>query len=1170
MTKIQMNAMNIWHIARTELRSCVQKARTWLLIVVAVSVCITNWLILASTYVSNSLASPIVGALGPRYEIIQIAQPIVLWFAVGMVFLAFDVRARDVRERMFEVVNVRPVSNFELIAGRLLGVTLPLLVPAILLVAWFWFHGLLATHIEGGMGAAVESVSVLSFLTWDILPNLLLWGSLTMLFAVVLRNRMLTAITVLGMMAFYSALYAAMPLYLKTGLSPYSGEVLQASDLAPQFLSWDILFNRTGVVLLAFSFLVLAACLYPRLISPATKPKWLGAGVGLLLLGGSTLGGLGYAKILDLQRFEQWAAVHKAHQSQQQTDVDSIRGRVEIHPAKTIKLDLELVLTPQLEESSEVWLFALNPGYRIKQLAVDDEVLDQDDYEFADGLLRIPTQTMDTGGTVHLVAQGVPDPLFAYLDSALDWKTMEPTRAKRIAILGQRAYVFHPQFVALLSGVSWFPTAGAAYGRDILETHRRDFFHLDLEVSVPEDWLVAGPGARENVAGSDNRFRFNPSQPVPEFALITSKFARRAFTTHGIEFELLLSPQHTKNLSVLEPIVPALQEWVGNQIASLQDAGLNYPFGTLSFVEVPFPLRVYGGGWKMGSAYSSPGIHMIRESGFPIAQFERALPQAQAYVESYTQANSLDENETEEDVRARYLFDYVKNYFQNDMHGGSPMLSIGEQFLGYQAIPHGRGATALHAFVNLLMSHLALDGDGLFSIYLILDKYDSMYMRSNPDDYFARNFIAMTESALSTPAGWDLALRTSLANLDFETQPRVSGEVIALKCYALSRTLRELVPLQNISEFLRELIAQYRGHTYSPDAFFRIAQDRDIDFEFLVGDWLHSTDLSGFLTQEPVLELIPNGDGFDYQTSFLLRNNEPAPGVVSVSSYLVGERPVYLEGNWSDTVHVPGNTTVRIALHSTDQPVASISLYPHIDLHLGGALSLHTQYEDVSPPIGTPLPYVEEHHWVPAGNDAVIVDDLSEGFTIVNKREYRPPSDNPPFFAYFSFSGPDTFNPQFINGLPDLYEAFEFAKRGDYSIWFRSFDRTSYGKYSRSYAVNPMGGNDAHPQFTAQLPQAVRWNLEFHVPSTRRNKYPFRTGNLVGTLISTSPRKLGVHKFDIDVGQTHTAELDLSGAPLGWNKIGVFETSSQEVRVTVVEVTDGVAIADAVRWTPVE
>ena len=509
--------------------------------------------------------------------IVQLAQPIVLWFAFGIIFLAFDVRYGDIRDRIFEVVDTRPITNFELLAGRLLGTTLPLLVSAVVIVVAILLHGWLAQVLGWELGAVVEPVSVFSFLTWDIVPNLLLWGSLTMLLSVILRSRLVVAFTVLGIMAFYLTFHAAMPLYFKTGLSTYSGVAFLASDIAPQFLSWDILINRTGVLILASSLLLLGACMYPRLISPNVRPLWVGAALSVFLVGVLTLGGLGYSKILDLQRVEQWAGVHKELQFNQQTDIDSITGSVEIRPRRVIKLNLNLVMAPLSDENSDDWLFSLNPGYRIDHIAIDDEVIDDNDYSFKDGILRIPSMNSDSGSTLHLVAQGVPDPLFAYLDSALDWKTMEPTQAKRIALLGQRPYVFHPQFVALLPGVSWFPTAGAAYGKHVFETYKRDFFDLDLEVSVPNDWIVAGPGTRERVDEEGTRFRFNPSQPVPEFALIASRFERRSFETRGIEFELLLSPKHTKNLSVLASAVPALQEWVAKQIDSLEEGGLRYP-----------------------------------------------------------------------------------------------------------------------------------------------------------------------------------------------------------------------------------------------------------------------------------------------------------------------------------------------------------------------------------------------------------------------------------------------------------------------------------------------------------------------------------------------------------------------------------------------------------------
>lgn len=55
-------------------------------------------------------------------------------------------------------------------------------------------------------------------------------------------------------------------------------------------------------------------------------------------------------------------------------------------------------MAPQPAENLEAWLFSLNPGYRIDRIAVVDEVMDDDDYEFKDGILRIPTAKSGESG----------------------------------------------------------------------------------------------------------------------------------------------------------------------------------------------------------------------------------------------------------------------------------------------------------------------------------------------------------------------------------------------------------------------------------------------------------------------------------------------------------------------------------------------------------------------------------------------------------------------------------------------------------------------------------------------------------------------------------------------------------------------------------------------------
>ena len=206
---------------------------------------------------------------------------------------------------------------------------------------------------------------------------------------------------------------------------------------------------------------------------------------------------------------------------------------------------------------------------------------------------------------------------------------------------------------------------------------------MDIEVEVPSGWLVAGPGTRRLVEeGKTTSFRFSPSIPIPEVALAGSEFVQRSLTVSGTNFELLLNKKHTRNLEVLEPMVPALEEWIEDRLAELNKVGLDYPFETLTFVEVPVSLRVFGGGWRMDTVFSPPGIQMLRESGFPTARFDNSV-------------KGVGEKVQDEDDKAQYFLWLVGTFFENDYQGGNPFISLSKNLVNYQTMPEGPGATAL-------------------------------------------------------------------------------------------------------------------------------------------------------------------------------------------------------------------------------------------------------------------------------------------------------------------------------------------------------------------------------------------------------------------------------------------------------------------------------------------
>ena len=1146
--------MMLWNLALAEFRTCRRMIRTWVFIAIATSACLAQWTRISQEYAYDSTKSASYGVMGPRFMLLDLALPIVVCFAAGILFLAFDFRSRDVRNRMFETLESRPFSNVELLFGRLFGTVLVLFIPAIAIVLFIVVYSILTDQ----SGGALEPISAIAFVTWDIIPNLFLWGSLTVLLSVVLRFRLLVVLAVLGLLLLYHRFNATMPFFLMSSLSTYTQSGLSPSEIAPQFATWDIVLNRLTIVFIGITFLTLAAGLHPRIAGKPTRNRMVTSGICALTVAVLAVAGLIAAKVSDQNQVKRWTSLHHGHRVHSETDIDSINGIVDIHPGRVVHLDLSISIAPTGAKGDR-WLLSLNPGYKLSHISVDGEAISN--YQFEDGLLSIPSpRTSDVPSRVHLVASGVPNPLFAYLDTSLDPSTLHPAEFRRLLRLGKKPYVFQSQYFAMMPGVSWFPASGSAYGRGTLESRPTDYFDLDIEVSVPRDWLVAGPGTRQEIEQEGRaRYRFNPQSPIPEFALVGSRFERRAFEAAGIEFELLLSEKHTDNFYTLEGIAPAFKEWVHELVTDLNRYGLEYPFGTLSFVEVPVSMRVYGGGWQMDSVYSPPGIQMVRESGFPIVDFGRAIEAAGEQAEG------------SQDLVEDYMVGLLRNYFLNDLYGNNPLLGLAKQFVNYQTAPVGYGATALNFVSNELVSKMAVDNESFFSVRATLTPDSGMThaTEANPNGFFARYFFHYKRAFyVDTPSAWELALSTSLADLDYDSPSSEELQALMVKSLGLSRSVHALHSKREIGEFLYELVSRFRGRSYSPQEFFDLALANGIDFNSLLGDWLYTTDLPGLTVLDPKVELVPNGEGGAplFQSSFTIRNGRPTPGVTPVYYEGIGERHGSRDEPQSEPIHISGNTDVRVALH-TKTPLSRVTLRPHLALNRVRMPFYFPNSEGLEFDANTPiLPYVSEIAWGEEPSNSIVVDDLDPGFSVINGEDYT--QDNKSNWWVSHFLGVEKFKHSLSYGLPTRLGMDDFPRVRNLPQWERDqYCPTCYGEYYATYTVSPYGFDEATPSFTVEHPSNGKWRLEFHIPNISTHSWVTREGNVFGY----KPRTLGVLQIAVSIGEQETVvELDTTNADSGWNDLGIFEVDSRNTRVTVVEVRNGIAVADAIRWTPIE
>lgn len=1155
-------ASAIWAIALAEMRTSRRLVRTWIFIVIACLLTIFQFMNLSVVHATTSSISASAGNLGPRFLMGAASSVLIMVFEIGIIFLAFDVRNRDRRDRIAAVLDSRPFTNLDLLFGRLAGITLLLVIPSVTVVVLLSFGSFLLYYFEAPFGDVIEPLSVLSFLTVDLIPNLAFWGALTIFLAVLLRVRLLVMIAMLGLVVGYYVISTRVPSYMLEPIATVTATVIYPSDLAPTFTNGMVLIQRLSMLLFIAGLLVLGALLYPR-PDGGSKALRLGSGVGCLAIAVLLQTMLFQNSQAARDTYVRFASVHESHADKPRADIVHIAGSVVVDPGDELEISYQLTFITPENKDGEV-LFAFNPGFEITSLKLDDAEVS---HEFEDGLIRIQPTDLRAGETreLSITATGAPDVRFGYLDSALNVYTATVMEGQSLALLGYDNGVFHDAYVALMPAIKWYPTAGPAFREDDYERFARDQFTVDLEVTVPRNWIVAGPGSRETLqADGQTKFRFAPRASVPEVALLGSRFTRRSIDIAGVEFELLLSPKHIRNLAQFAPVMPVLETRVEEMFGRAEKLGLEYPYDMLSIVEIPTFLRVYGGGWRMDSVHAAPGIFMLRETGFPTARFENRL-------------DITEEMKVEQDYVPEHHFTVLSTYFSNDMSGGNPFITVTRNFMEYQTNPTGRGAHALAYVVNALTTRFLTERTGFFSTYLFGDRFAMQQIVSSA---MVAGFSAggtrnladnLKASVVERPQVWEGVISTALSDLDYFSDSKRALNALSLKGDAVAESLNDAFGAEKIGQLLAALRNKYEARPFTFEDFEQTAAEVQIDIDSVVGDWLNERELPGFQVYEPTVVRLPDDElGVPiYQTTFYLTNEEPAPGLVNID-FEERRRGDMREGaNKIPPIRVDGNSYNQIALQS-EYPVERLMVHPYLSLNRTTIEIDVDEPDSWDPQNIDQLPLQTSVDWRPQPDESIIVDDLDDGFVV---HHGGGGTNQMPGFALWlmrNFSGMN-MDQELDQGLP----AYSLGSvTSSESQWFRRPQVDSWGKYRHTTALAMPRGGDAEATFKAQLTHNGHWQLEYHFPfkEDRRKSFKGRANANVGWSISFggSGKAQGNYSITVKDGEESIpVEFDVSIAPYGWNRLGEFLLREREVDVSIRNSGSMEILADAIRWTPI-
>ena len=1157
LAKLKDHFLLTWSILLTEVRFDLRLVRTWIFILGATLLGLSNAIQQYGVFSELSLFSSSVFMYTPLFIPMTIYPDFQVLTTLGLIFLAFDLASRDQRARLHEVIGTLPVSNAQIVFGRALGIVL---IMAAALFAFSALHyavtTLLAELVPTFGIQAPQSISVMSTWIVDAIPYLLFWTASVMLITTIVRNRVIVAAIMIGLMLGMYWLQNNATMDVLQFIGTYSLNTQLPSELAPVFTTESIVLQRVALTVLSCAFLLWAAFFYPRLNSPKTLN---GIALAMMVTVASGLGfGLVYGQFNEqATQFQRWLQVHETHAGPSQIDLHSMHGTVDIQPNEVIVIDLMLYLSTLRAINPESHIvFTLNPGYEISELRLNDAVAT---FSFNDGLLLIhpnASYAKDESLVVSVEAVGNPLPNFAYLDARLNPQTSQGVASYGLILLGTSSFINHPAYVAMMPAVAWYPLPGAHVARNAISLRARDYFQTKLLVSIPPTWHLGGPGRSTNVNRENKRYvTLNPQQALHEIGLFAAPFERRILEVGDVELELLVGSHLAKQLHVLSPAVPLLTTQVVEIRERLDELGLEYPHKTYTIVHSPSYLRTYGGGWEMNATSSLPGVFLIREGTFFEANFA-------ALGRDIALSAELMESEKQGQLAAAVL-----SYFNNDIMGGNILDGVCENVFSFRTNPHGGNAERLRMFLDYVVEQLVIGNSNFYSVYAI----DEVSNLADAVRFTSRLANGRARQTLNEQNYSDWVNRPDI-------HERMLNQSESLNSFAhpgqrlhanelFARTMGDLLLAwygrERTGELLAELVNRYDGEAFSYVELNQTAESLGMPLEQLFGDWLNQTDPAGFIAGTASTRRLPDTmEGLPlYEFSFPIRNDESTAGMVVLEYKLTNDQP---ESNlpWqsSEPIKVLGDTSVEVSIH-TNIPIAEAQVQPFFSFNRHRFPIAYEIPSTIPFLQTTPKPIVQTSNWSWRYEDAILVDDLDAGFAV----DAPPPPEQPRLeIQMIAFGVADPARKRFDQGLP----IYEDSGNSTVREWTRQATASSFGKYRNTLVRVDANGSQQRVHFKSKLPKAGPWTLHYHLPQQERIRTQ-RVESIPNDAFR--PRTLQAWAdFDIEVVQDNKrfpVHFDGASMRAGWNALGTFDLQSGNTKVSVSsQAAEGVVVADAIFW----
>lgn len=1131
-----------------------------ILTIVGLLFCISLYLYYSYTYESLSGLGTTFVPTSPRFLINSFGSITLLVFTLLSTASVSNFCQANAHDSEYISILSRPMSDLEIILARLLSifflVWIPMCIWALTIQTICSVSGITGTRILDHF----EWSSLIRFMFNESIVFSLIWGSLIVAFTSRIRTWWIvfSIISSIWLIHAWSLIYIPIKLLPIATILPNFG--MQYSDLVGYQHAGSSNFSMLSNCMIVFA--VILGHLRTNNRNGTMNKVTVCLGTCMILLCAFILR---YCVLMndtidtDLSDQRDYSILQTPLNGA--VDLHKISGTVVIDYDQGMSYVLQLEINSSSDQNLQGIIFSINPSLEVMDVTLHRESISfsrNDEYLKLKHPLRLK---QNEKFEVGIIASGFPNVSFDSTRNSINWYEYSFARSK-LQTLGTMNSIFTSDYIALLPQTSWLPAIADNLDKFLLEDNFDDYFHYDLRFVLPQKWDIAGSGTKvieQSVQQGKRTLRLTSKIMVDRLPLIASQFTRYTDNiSDGIEVNLLLSNVHQSLVSVFEDQYGYFQYYISRIFEILDEAGFEFPYDSMTIVEVPGLLKPYGNELTTFSLLSYPGLYLVSEHSLPTANFSRFFDRQRALGELSSEyyAPTHIRRYLHRDDRGESIFEALSKswaYFSTCFESDHKVLKLLFHELVYQDVVQELRLypSTRHSLRGYIRDGKSLGGEQVFGLGELFHSIlgGGAQVRYGDASKFEHSSI------------WNSAVRHSTNEL----MNSIDSES---KYYALQKHIQSLVlPImarettrKKYREIIKQLVNRSEDKCTTTEELTILARSQDVDLDSL---------LNALTTRDkPRLEVSSakvrtNHDSTSDLTFSIVASVYNNSNVEGLAQYRLDLPFVDMNGRLrheifvSEIATVPPRKSIEFGMN-TDRMPTSAWIVPVAVSENRFAIPLDiVDISENGAPIRDALLGFRDTSWKPKSDSRVIVDDLSDGVQAV-----RYSSMNPRVASRMVINEGDSPT----STISNCWILSNEAARLQRGRWCRVDFENSFGEYRRSMLMMIRGRDDYIVEFPAELPNIGSWKLEFHVPDTRNVTEMVRSGMPAKPLHIPSN---GILQIVVLSGeQRKQFSLDLSTADAGWNEIGVMglPDRSVDVRIASKSANESV-VADAIRWT---